>query len=738
MSDSELPAIHPPSGWARALAASGALLTALFTALATGFAFRSQHLAEENDLDRFGAERAFSLRERMELCGRALLGVDQYYLASEEVRRDELEHFTAGILPDFPEIDSLAWVPGSAASWGVPGAVHLLHGAGADDEIEGRNVESLIGWSKAIDQSRASNSPVLVQPGNSSEGETGHRWLLLPVGGEQRGGVLAARLDLLVLMQKSLERLAQGGAACDLLLLEGAVPVAACSWRTKPQGENRTRAEGVLGRPHHSEMFRAWGNAWTLACAPGPASLNAGVGWIPWGVLIGGSLGTAALLWLHVLATHQARLLRSANESMWREIRLRRQSEAAQMAAAEKARAANEAKSRFLARMSHELRTPLNGVLGMSRELQETALDDDQRATLDTIQSSGELLLGMVGDVLDFTRLEAGRLRIRDEPMDVRGAVERAVQLHAEQATTKGLGLTCTIDSAVPVRVRGDSMRWKQVVLNLLSNAVKFTEEGTVDVHVTREDDGEAHARLRVVVEDSGPGIPAGSGADLFESFALVDDSMARRHGGMGLGLSISKEIVELMGGEIGIENRDQGGCVAWFTVRLEILEESGSQRPAVEVRGSANPASTESRVPARGRQSESPMALPDLHVLLVDDNVVNQRVARRVLERAGCVVHVVANGQEAIDAVETARFDLVLMDCQMPVMDGYEATARIRASETGRDHMPIVALTAHALPEERARCRAAGMDEFVSKPFRPEDLIATIQGVLGLREMAA
>jgi CheY-like chemotaxis protein len=311
------------------------------------------------------------------------------------------------------------------------------------------------------------------------------------------------------------------------------------------------------------------------------------------------------------------------------------------------------------------------------------------------------------------------------------------VDLHADEVASKGLSLTCEVDPQVPRVVRGDALRLTQVLLNLVGNAVKFTDEGAVEVGVHLDSRVENDVDLRVVIADSGPGIEADLRRRLFEPFTQADDSMSRRHGGLGLGLSICKEIVERMGGTIQVESARPRGCVAWFSVRLEVGDAVAPDSavpvepalPAIPVAPTADP-----------REDPEPRAssLCGVHALLVEDNTVNQMVARGVLERAGCVVHVAGNGQEAVDAVGAATFDIILMDCQMPVMDGYEATAEIRRLEANDRRVPIIAVTAHALPEERARCLDVGMDDFVSKPFRPSELIATIERALGDSAVAA
>ncbi len=379
----------------------------------------------------------------------------------------------------------------------------------------------------------------------------------------------------------------------------------------------------------------------------------------------------------------------------------RKQVEASLEAARNAADAASRAKSEFLANMSHEIRTPLHGVLGMAALLLDTPLSPAQREQLQTIHGSGLALVDIINDILDFSKIDAGKLSLEAIDFDPRVLVREATAVVALRAQEKGLVFTTQIAAAVPGALRGDPVRLRQVLVNLLGNAVKFTESGSVTLSVGLTGaEGEAIG-LRCEVRDTGVGIAAEAQARVFESFTQSDSSTTRRFGGTGLGLAICRRLVTLMGGEIGVESALGLGSVFWFTAQL--ARASAPLRPA-EATVSASPGS---RPPLRRAR-----------VLVAEDNLVNQRVAAAMLAKLGQEVEVAKHGREAVERWRARPFDIVLMDCQMPEMDGFAATRAIRGEELGGHRVPIVAMTAFAMKGDRERCIAAGMDDYIVKPM--------------------
>ncbi|VAW93606.1 sensory box histidine kinase/response regulator [hydrothermal vent metagenome] len=416
------------------------------------------------------------------------------------------------------------------------------------------------------------------------------------------------------------------------------------------------------------------------------------------------TLGLLSIILLNCANTIEASTLnmkvREQNEVLETKIEERTRQLAIEKTRAE---AASIAKSNFLATMSHEIRTPMNGVLGMAQVMTTTKLTEEQHLYLNTILDSGNSLLVVINDILDFSKIEAGKMELENSPFNLNKIITDIISLFRSKASEKNIQLIANIEENCPTDLMGDSLRIKQVLQNLVSNAIKFTEQGSIKINISGSVINGDSASLMINIVDTGIGIAPSAQEKLFSDFTQVDSSTTRKYGGTGLGLAICKQFITLMQGEIGVKSLPDQGATFWFTLNLNLNKHIQDHTSTDKIEF------TNQLVPLQG------------NVLLVEDNHVNQLVAKAILEKFGLTPDIANDGLQAVQKFSNNSYDLILMDCQMPVLDGFEATRQIRKNELENkvnQTTPIVALTANAHDKDRGRCIAAGMDDYLQKPI--------------------
>ena len=579
-------------------------------------------------------------------------------------------------------------------SWADQDAdVQWLEPLGSGDATAQAKADATAAQRTAFEAARATGHPVVTPLQRLRDGGLGFQ-IVVPVHQDGRfDGVVTG----VVRADPFFAHLLPGRSDASVEILQGTTPAFAIRVAEIPASASLTGAPLPIGG----------GTDWRVRLVPGASFFEHEHSLLPTAVLVGGltvSLLIALTGLLLESSLRQSVHLRAVHKDVEAKSAALAEQAEALVQARDQALTAARTKSLFLATMSHEIRTPMNGILGIANLLADTPTTEDQKRLLQSLQQSTGSLLSIINDVLDFSKIEAGRLTLERTALQPRVTLDEAIGLMGVVARSKGLTLTGEVAPDVPASMWGDANRLRQVVLNLIGNAIKFTEQGGVTVSIRMAEETPEAVLLRCTVTDTGIGIEPAAQARLFQAFSQADAATTRKYGGTGLGLAICRQLAELMGGTVGVESAPGQGSTFWFTVRLDRMN-------AEELK-----VVTTVRVPERVAPSAA------LSVLLVEDTPVNQLVGVRMLKKLGHTVQVANNGAEAIAAVEAARYDVVLMDCLMPEVDGFEATRRIRAGE-GDGHLPIVALTASVSPEDRRRCIEAGMDAFLSKPVNIAEL---------------
>ncbi|HXA67263.1 MAG TPA: ATP-binding protein [Bryobacteraceae bacterium] len=728
--------------------ALGLCVAAFITgALLTGVSFyesrRQEDLAFHQDLSVASENRVSAVRRELEANLVALHAL-RAYLEISPMNEASFSGFAARLIATHSSVRSLEWMPrverqdrdrferglgGRFIFEGDPAKhrrapdrpfylpVQFVYPMFQKSVIVGFDVNASAGCRRALALAQKTGEPALTEKYPVVE-QTADGYgviALMPVyrrvGGDGEpvlAGFAASVTQVPDVVESGLRRISPRGL--DLYVFDRSAPPAKqlLYYHPSPSGSKRgaVASEPLLANTIHDQILvSVGGRDWSFVFVPTPEYLGGAHSWRSWILLGIGSLLTIAVvlyLLLHVSHTTRTLGLLSSLENVNRQL----------AAARDEALEASRSKSQFLATMSHEIRTPMNGILATTELVLDTGLTYEQRELISACNVSGQQLLAILNDILDLSRCESGKLILEQVPFDLHSEVAGLMKLYNVIAQQKGLALNLHWSDDAQQWVRGDPTRLRQVLANLLSNALKFTDLGSVSLTVSNDGDHPAQAgshpkaRMRFIIEDTGVGMPPEILPHLFSPFVQGEGSTTRRYGGSGLGLAICKQLIALMGGAIDVESVLGKG--SRFVVQVELER-------ADPLRQIPDPAVHPASLPKR------------LHVLVAEDNPVNQLVAQRLLERHGCSVDVVATGTAAVLRHQVEKYDLILMDCQMPELDGYEA-ARLIRTVNHLDRVPIIALTAQAFPGDRERCLAAGMDDYVSKPINAAQFIATVR----------
>jgi signal transduction histidine kinase/ActR/RegA family two-component response regulator len=709
--------------------------------LLTGVSFyesrRQENLAFHQDLSVASENRVSAVRRELEANLVALHAL-RAYLEISPINESNFAGFAERLITSHSSVRSLEWIPrvesqdrarfeagpgGHFIFEGDPAKlrpaparpfylpVQFIYPAFLKLAVIGFDVNGSAGCRRALALTQKTGEPALTEKYPVVEQTADGYGVIafMPVyrraGGDEEpvlAGFAASVTQVPDIVESGLRRINPRGL--DLYVFDRSAPPAKQSlyYHPSPSGTKRgaVASEALLANTIHEQIsVSVGGRDWSFVFVPTPEYISAQHSWRPWILLGIGSLLTIAVvlyLLLHVSHTKRTLGLLNSLENVNRQL----------AAARDEALEASRSKSQFLANMSHEIRTPMNGILASTELVLDTGLTSEQRELISACHVSGQQLLAILNDILDLSRCESGKLTLEQVPFDLHSEVISVMKLYSVIAQQKGVALNLHWSDEAPEWVRGDPTRLRQVLSNLMSNALKFTNDGSVRLTVSSDTGTSPKARLRFLIEDTGVGIPPGTLPNLFSPFVQGDGSTTRRYGGTGLGLAICKQLVALMGGSIDVHSEPGKG--SRFVVHVE-FELADPVKPIVEH------VADRASLPRR------------LHVLVAEDNPVNQLVAQRLLERHGCSVDVVATGTAAVLRHQVEKYDLILMDCQMPELDGYEA-ARLIRTLNHQDRVPIIALTAQAFPGDRERCIAAGMDDYVSKPINAAQFIATVR----------